>query len=57
MTRTQIRELKTILVIIASRLPSEALDDSTRLLLYKAQLLADDALQGRTVRQVIAKAG
>ena len=46
MTQDQIRELKTILFIIASRLPSKEVDDATRLLLYKAQSLADDDPHG-----------
>jgi hypothetical protein len=58
MTKTQCRELKTVLLMIASRLSSEALDDEMRILLYRAQALAETSLASRSnVREALSKAG
>src|SRR5258708_29568373 len=58
MTKTQCRELKTVLLMIASRLSSEVLDDEMRILLYRAQALADASRTSRSdVREALSKAG
>jgi hypothetical protein len=58
MTKTQCRELKTLLLMIASRLSSEVLDDEMRILLYRAQTLADVSRTSRPgVREGMSKAG
>ena len=58
MTKTQCRELKTVLLMIASRLSSEVLDDEMRILLYRAQTLADASHTSRpSVREAMSKAG
>jgi hypothetical protein len=58
MTKTQCRELKTVLLMIASRLSSEVLDDEMRILLYRAQTLADASQASRSnVREALSKAG
>jgi hypothetical protein len=56
-SKTQLRELKTLLVLIASRLPSEALDDATRVLLYRGQILADECFANRTAREPLSNTG
>ena len=43
MTKSQQRELKTILAVIGRVLSPESHDDVVRLLLYRAQTLADGA--------------
>jgi hypothetical protein len=40
--KNQLFELKTILVLLAARMPSEAFDDTTLVLFYRAQSLADE---------------
>jgi hypothetical protein len=58
MTKTQRSELKTVLLMIASRLTSEVLDDEMRVLLYRAQTLADAShMSGPNVREAMSKAG
>ncbi len=58
MTKTQCRELKTVLVMIASRLSSEVLDDDMQILLYRAQTLAEASLTNRSnVREALSRAG
>jgi hypothetical protein len=58
MTKTQCRELKTVLLMIASRLSSDVLDDEMRILLYRAQTLADAPHKDRpSVREAMSKAG
>lgn len=56
MTKTQVRELKAILVVFGGRLRVDGLDDPLRVLAYRAQSLLDDAI--RTVdERSIRKAG
>jgi hypothetical protein len=58
MTKTQCRELRTVLLMIASRLPSEILDDEMRILLYRAQMLAEASHTTRpSVGETMSKAG
>jgi hypothetical protein len=58
MTKTQCRELKTVLLMIASRLSSEVLDDEMRILLFRAQELADASRTSRSnAREALSKAG
>ncbi len=58
MTKTQCRELKTVLVMIASCLSSEVLDDDMQILLYRAQTLAEASLTNRSnVREALSRAG
>jgi hypothetical protein len=58
MTKTQLRELKTVLLMIASRFPATVLDDETRVLLYRAQTLADESFaRGTQVRELVPKVG
>jgi hypothetical protein len=57
MTKTQIRELKTMLVMIASRLDSTALDDDSRILFYRAQNLLDESTGEQTFRRSVSEAG
>jgi hypothetical protein len=58
MTKTQCRELKTLLLMIASRLSSEDLDDETRILLYRAQTLVEASPTSRSnVREGLSRAG
>jgi hypothetical protein len=58
MTKTQCCELKTVLLMIASRLSSEDLDDEMRILLYRAQSLADESRTSRSNgQQAMSKAG
>jgi hypothetical protein len=58
MTKTQCRELKTLLLMIASRLSSEILDDEMRILLYRAQALVDASSTSRpNVREGLSRAG
>ena len=42
MSKTQQRELKTILADIATLLPSEVMNDSVRVLLFRAHTLLDE---------------
>jgi hypothetical protein len=56
MTKTQLRELKTVLLMIGSRFPAKALDDETRILLYRAQTLADESYAA-PVRELVPKVG
>jgi hypothetical protein len=53
MTKAQQRELKSILAAIGRVLRPEALDDVVRLLLYRAQSIAD----GASASTVVHKAG
>jgi hypothetical protein len=56
MTKSQIRELKDILVVLANRLRADQLDDPVRVLVYRAQSLADAAMRS-TGQYPVPKAG
>jgi hypothetical protein len=56
MSKSQQRELKEILAVIARVLRSKSLDDAVLCLLYRAQTLADGAFTS-TVDAQIHKAG
>lgn len=55
MSKTQIRELKAILVVFANRLRRDRLDDPMRILAYRAQSLVDEAM--RSANEPVRKAG
>jgi hypothetical protein len=58
MTKTQCRELRTVLLMIASRLSSKMLDDEMQILLYRAQTLADAPGTSRAnARETMSRAG
>jgi len=45
MTKTQVRELKAIVVVLTDRLNACPADDPLRVLAYRAQSLADEAMR------------
>jgi hypothetical protein len=56
MTKAQIRELKSILVVFASRLHRDSLDDPMRVLVYRALSIADELMR-QPASQPVRKAG
>jgi hypothetical protein len=57
MTKTQLRELKALLAILANRLPDDALDETTRVVLYRVQSLADEGMHRAAARPSMHQAG
>jgi hypothetical protein len=62
MTKTQIRELKAVLAVFANRLGRDRRDDPLRILAYRAQSIADEAMRSArggvsVVKPPVRKAG
>jgi len=52
MTKSQQRELKVVLAAISRTIRPESFDDVVRMLLYRAQTIADEACAGPAPAQV-----